>query len=95
MGGVIVLLLILFYGGRTYLRNMDWRSPITLWKYETQIHPKSELAFYSLGVYYGQSGEKEKAFAAYKKALELKPQFWQAENNLKNLFTDRFPPTRE
>jgi Tfp pilus assembly protein PilF len=71
--------------GRTYLRNGDWKSPITLWEYETQIHPKSELAFYSLGVYYGQGGQKEKAIGAYKKALELKPQFWQAENNLRNL----------
>lgn len=80
-----VAALLLFYGARTSIRNTDWRSPITLWEHETRIHPNSELAYYNLGIYYTRNGQREKAIESYKKALELKPQFWQAENNLKNL----------
>jgi len=82
---LIVVLLVVFYGARTIARNADWRSPRTLWEYEARVHPESELAYYNLGIIYGQSGEKEKAAAAYTKALELKPQFWQARHNLRNV----------
>lgn len=81
----IVGLLVIFYGVRTFTRNFDWRSPIALWEHETVVHPQSELAYYNLGVYYTEAGERARAAAAYRKALELKPQFWQAEHNLKNL----------
>ncbi len=79
--GVIALL----YGVRTIVRNADWRSPRTLWEYEARIHPASELAYYNLGIIYAGAGEREKAVAAYSKALDLKPQFWQARNNLQKL----------
>jgi len=79
--GVIALL----YGVRTIVRNADWRSPRTLWEYEARIHPDSELAYYNLGIIYGEAGEREKAVAAYSKAIDLKPQFWQARNNLQKL----------
>ena len=82
---VLICIIVLFYGARTAIRNADWSSPRTLWEYEARIHPKSELAYYNLGIIYGQSGEKEKAVAAYTKALDLKPQFWQAKHNLQKL----------
>jgi len=81
-----VLIIAVFYGARTYTRNQNWQSPQTLWEYEARIHPQSELAYYNLGIIYGAKGEKDKAAAAYQKALQLKPQFWQAEHNLRNLW---------
>ena len=85
IGMIGVVIISLFYGLRTYLRNRYWQSPRTLWEYEVQIHPRSELAFYNLGIIYAESGEKDKAIVSYKKVLELKPQFWQAKHNLDNL----------
>ncbi|MBI5613574.1 hypothetical protein HY947_01500 [Candidatus Gottesmanbacteria bacterium] len=71
-----------FYGIRTYMRNADWRSPIALWEHETLIHPDSELAFYSLGVYYAKIGQTDKAITSYQKAVSLKPKFTEASHNL-------------
>ena len=83
---LVILTVALLYGVRTALRNSNWQSPKTLWEYEAAIHPQSELAYYNLGIIYaGKKFGKTKAAAAYQKALQLKPEFWQAENNLKNL----------
>ncbi len=81
----MILMVGLFYGARTAIRNADWSNPRTLWEYEARIHPASELAYYNLGIIYAENGEKEKAVAAYTKALDLKPQFWQAKHNLQKL----------
>lgn len=82
---VATVLIAVFYAGRTYMRNQNWQSTQTLWEYEAQIHPQSELAYYNLGIVYTQKGEKSKAITAYEKALQLKPEFWQAKHNLENL----------
>jgi len=85
LGIIIIVVVTVFYTGRTIMRNQNWQNPQTLWEHEAQIHPQSELAFYNLGIIYSQKGEKSKAVEAYKKALLLKPKFWQAQNNLNNL----------
>lgn len=82
---IVGAILLVFYFGRTVMRNQDWQSPKTLWEYEARVHPRSELAYFNLGIVYTETGELEKAVAVYKKALELKPEFWQAETNLKNI----------
>ena len=82
--GVVALL----YGVRTVARNHDWRSPRTLWEYEARIHPESELAYYNLGIIYGEAGEREKAVAAYTKALQLEPRFSEARHNLERINTN-------
>ncbi len=82
---LIVVMAAILYGVRTVVRNQDWSSPRSLWEYEARIHPTSELAFYNLGIIYGEAGEKEKATAAYTKAIALEPRFWEARHNLKNL----------
>ena len=68
-----VIILSLFYGVRTYVRNQDWQSPRTLWEYETKIHPQSELAFYNLGILYAENGEKDKAVMSYRKFWNYNP----------------------
>ena len=85
LGMIGVIVIALLYGFRTIARNRDWRSARTLWEYEARIHPASELAYYNLGIIYGEAGERERAVAAYTKALDLKPQFWQAKHNLQKL----------
>ncbi len=85
IGVIATIAISLFYGFRTYLRNYDWQTPKSLWEYESRIHPRSELAYYNLGIIYNKNGDKDKAIKAYQKVLEIKPDFWQAKNNLENL----------
>ena len=85
LGIIVTIVIMVFYASRTIIRNQNWQNPQTLWEHEAQIHPQSELAFYNLGIIYTQNGEKSKALEMYKKALVLKPEFWQAKNNLENL----------
>lgn len=38
-----------------------------------ELDPKSDIAYYNLGVIYWEIGEKEKAKECFKKALEINP----------------------
>ena len=50
-----------------------------------QVCPGNAKIHYNLGTFYGEIGNKEKAVAAYKTAIALKPDYYQSMNNLGNL----------
>jgi Flp pilus assembly protein TadD len=50
-----------------------WREAIYRWERATQLDPTYAAAFNNLAVAYEQSGELEKARAAYDKAIALEP----------------------
>lgn len=50
-----------------------WREAIYRWERATQIDPNYAAAYNNLAIAYEQTGELEKARAAYEKALALDP----------------------
>lgn len=68
---VVFLLLIAFYGYKSYERNADWQDGLTLWNKEIQINPGNSRAHNNLGFVHEQEGRNIEALASYAKAVEL------------------------
>ncbi len=62
-----------------------WRDSEALWKRELECGFDNALSHYELGVVYGQRGLNQEAIDQYRQAVECKPQYSQALNNLGNL----------
>jgi tetratricopeptide (TPR) repeat protein len=69
MAGFVIFVLICF-GHSTYLRNMDWKNPKTLWTAALLKAPDQLRVHHNLGLYYQDQGLTERALEEYKKALE-------------------------
>lgn len=89
MEGVIVLLLILFYGGGTIMRNREWRDEITFWGREVEIYPtESAYGRFSLGDAYYAAKKYSEAIEQYKKSVEINPGFAVGYASLARTYAD-------
>lgn len=82
----ILILLAVFYSVLTMLRNPVWHDDISLFSDVVKKSPNNLLANYTLGVWLGNYNQPDRAAAYYKKAIEKAPEFWQARNNLANIY---------
>ena len=65
--------LILFYAGRTVLRNRDWQDDLTFTRIEAVRNPKSATLWTNLGIVNTYYGLYDQAEASFNKALSLNP----------------------
>jgi tetratricopeptide (TPR) repeat protein len=66
----------------------DWSGLLEHSKRWTRAEPGESLAWYALGIAYGELGRYQEALDAYKEALRLKPDYAEAWNNLGNAYSD-------
>jgi len=78
-------LLALGLGGATALRNLDYRTEVSLWQATVRSSPTKARAWNNLGYAYQQAGQPEAARAAYLRALSLDPHHLKARINLEFL----------
>ena len=69
----------------TISRNPVYRSEIALWEDTTRKSPHKPRAFNNLGYAYFLAGRNEDAEKAYRRALQLKPDYKAARANLEAL----------
>lgn len=79
-GAVIAVCAILAVA--TFLRNHDYGSHIRLWEDAARKAPRKARVHVNLGYAYHVAGERDKARASYRRALELKPEDELARDNL-------------
>ena len=84
--GIIVLGVI--FGYFTLARNEVYRSEIALWEDTSRKSEGKPRAYNNLGYAYTIAGRYEEAERAYLKALEIKPDYRLARNNLNRLLID-------
>lgn len=70
-GLVVGACLVAFWGGRTVLRNRDWRDDGTFFKVCIRQAPTSALLRAQLGLYYAREGQHDEAAAHLKDALRI------------------------
>jgi len=86
---------------RTFTRNEDWRTNLSLFESAEKVSPNSVKVNYNLGHLYARKGRLKEAEQKYKRALEIKPDFnlaWVGLSgvyafqgrisDLKNLYSD-------
>jgi tetratricopeptide (TPR) repeat protein len=79
-------LLLVLYGNGTYLRNVIFTTPISLWQDVVQKSPNLPRAHANLGKAYMDAGYYMESKAAYEEALKLKPDMIEPLVNLSKLY---------
>ncbi len=75
--------LLLVLGGLTWRYAGVYRDDETFWRYNVRKNPESYAAHYNLGVVLGDAGETpEAALFHLRRALEIYPDFAEAQNRL-------------
>jgi hypothetical protein len=77
--------LLVLLAGFTARRNLDYATEIRLWEQTARVSPRKPRVFNNLGYAYSAAGCLEKADAAYRKALQLNPEYAVARGNLASL----------
>jgi len=65
----LILFIVIFLGCSTYLRNMVWKNPGTLWTDALQKAPDQLRVHHNLGLHYHEQGFKQEALSHYLQAL--------------------------
>src|SRR3989344_3963684 len=68
----ILLLIIAFYSGRTYLRNQDWKNEITFYELAVRENPQSAFMRRDLAIIYLSQGQVPQAAKTLEQAILLK-----------------------
>lgn len=74
--------LLVFYIGRSVVRNRDWQSPLTLWQATVRSSPRSAKARYNLGAALLTRGDFVGSEREIRVALQIHPQAYLAYNEL-------------
>jgi tetratricopeptide (TPR) repeat protein len=69
-------------GTRTWLRNEDYRTEVSVWDVTVRQSPLNARAHYSLGEALATRGQFDEAIAQFQQALEIQPDIVAAHNNL-------------
>ncbi len=78
----ILLVFLLSALALTQLRNLDWRSPVSLWEKTVKQVPDHPLVWNNLGLAYAQKAEFGKAVPVFEKTIQLNPNEAKAYYNL-------------
>jgi len=81
-------LLLILYGNGTYLRNIMFSAPISLWQDVVQKSPNLARAHANLGKIYMDLGYNVEAKKSLQRAIELKADMPEALVNLGKLYLD-------
>ena len=78
-------LLAIVLGAATFVRVADYASEARLWEATARANPANPRAWNNLGHAWQLAGDRERARAAYERALAIDPQHRKARGNLEAL----------
>lgn len=81
---IVLLAVVLIFGGRTAVRNLDWLNAHRFYAKLVETSPESAKAHYSVGVVRSADGDDVGAVAAYDDAIAIFPAYGEAYRNRGN-----------
>ena len=85
----IAVLILVFYSGRTIIRNNDWKDDFTFWTSVIKVCPVNPKAHNNLGTHYSDLGQQENSEKEYRTAVQLSPNYVTPHFNLAGLYMRR------
>lgn len=82
----ILLSIVVVYGARVYLRNIDWQTNHKLWVNTCQVSPNSHNAWNNIGDDYDKLGQYENAIKGFSQSTVVKQNYADAYHNRANIF---------
>lgn len=82
-------LLVIIFGGKTYIRANEWLTEKTLFDSALNICPKNAKVHYNVAKIAADEKNFRYAESEYRVAIKLYPNYDQAMNNLANILRDR------
>ncbi len=82
VSAVLLFVIVVSFATRTWRRNRDYETVITIWQDNVAKAPKNAMAHFSLANALVDAACNEQAIAEYRAALELDPKFVDARVNL-------------
>jgi len=83
---IILAVIVLLYGVRTYLRNIDWQTNHKLWVNTCQVSPNSHNAWNNIGDDYDKLEQYENSIKGFTQSTVVKPNYADAYHNRANIF---------
>ena len=80
----VLIAVALLYGGRTVVRNLDWRNPEVFYTRLLDTSPASAKSHYFYGILLSSRGDDNGAVAAYDRAIAIFPAYSEAYHNRGN-----------
>ena len=84
-GTLAAAALVVLLGVATLVRNLDYASEIALWEATVRASPAKARPWNNLGYAWQQAGDRDRARAAYERALQVDPGYDKARANLNAL----------
>ncbi len=82
----VILVFSFFFSLSTFVRVPVFKNSKNLWTQAINVNPENQYALNSLGFYYRNNGENEKALSLYKKALNIAPDYYLAHSNVGKIY---------
>jgi hypothetical protein len=80
--GIVFGALMVVFAALTDTQAGYWRHTLTLFRHATEVTDGNYLAWAGLGLAQENGGSLSDAVVSYRKAIEIRPQFPDAQNNL-------------
>jgi protein O-mannosyl-transferase len=75
---LVALAIVVLFGALTFRRNVDYQSPLGLWRQVTELRPENPRAWTSVGALLGEAGQTHEAIAVLKRAIASSPDYADA-----------------
>lgn len=83
---ILIVLIILAFGIRSFIRTNDWKTRKSLWEATQRVGPYGARVYNNLGDVYGTEGDYQRSIQMFAKAIEMRPDYAEAYHNLGNTF---------
>lgn len=85
---LFILILVVFFSVRTFVRNNDWQDAETLWQKTIETSNGYYGGYNNLGMLYLENGKDEEALNLFNRAIDLNNGYAPAYNNLGKVYLD-------
>jgi protein O-mannosyl-transferase len=83
---ILLIVLTVFFAGKTYIRTSVWKNDITLWSDVMAKFPKAPVSYMNRGIALAKLNKSDKAADDFTKAIELDTQYSKAYFNRGNIY---------